>query len=72
MQQQSDLVSNFVSKYPGARSCFILGSTGETGKRLTRDIILSGAFSLVKVVARHGITGEFMPEPPTGVRIVQL
>lgn len=70
-QATQELVQNFIQNYSGKRSCFILGATGETGKRLTRHIILSGAFSLVKVVARHELTGEYMPPPPAGVKVVQ-
>ncbi len=68
--QQQELVTSFISKYPGTRSCFILGSTGETGKRLTRNLISSGAFSLVKVISRRQLPEQFLPEAPFGVKAV--
>lgn len=64
-------VSDFVSKYPGARSCFVLGSTGETGKRLVKLLVSSGAFSLVKVVSRRQVPQDNIPEPPAGVKVVR-
>jgi len=66
------LSDSFIQKYPSNRSCFVLGATGETGKRITRDLINSGAFSLIKVVTRRQIDEEFLPEPTEGVKIVHM
>jgi len=64
------LSDSFIQTYPSNRSCFVLGATGETGKRITRDLINSGAFSLIKVVTRRQVDEEFLPEPSEGVKIV--
>lgn len=64
------LSDSFIQKYPSTRSCFVLGGTGETGKRIVRDLINSGAFSLIKVVTRRQVEAEFLPEPSAGVKIV--
>lgn len=64
------LADSFIEKYPSTRSCFVLGATGETGKRIVRDLINSGAFSLIKVIARSHVAQEFFPESPPGVKIV--
>lgn len=66
------LSASFIQTYPSARTCFVLGSTGESGKRLARDLINSGAFSLVKLIARRPVPDEFVPEPPVGVKIVRF
>lgn len=65
------LSDSFIQTYPSTRSCFVLGATGETGKRITRDLINSGAFSLIKVITRRQVEEEFLPEPTEGVKIVQ-
>ena len=62
----------FIKTYPSSRTCFVLGSTGESGKRLARDLINSGAFSLIKLIARRPVPEEFVPEPPVGVKIVRF
>lgn len=66
------LSAAFVKNYPAtwSRTCFVLGSTGECGKRLARDLINSGAFSLIKLIARRPVPDEFIPDPVVGVKIV--
>ena len=66
------LSDSFIKNYPvtASRGCFVLGATGECGTRLARDLINSGAFSLVKLVARRPVPDEYVPEPPSGVKIV--
>ena len=65
------LADSFIQKYPSTRSCFVLGGTGETGKRIVRDLINSAAFSLIKIVTRQQVPEEYLPEPAAGVKIVK-
>lgn len=64
------LSDDFVKNYPSTRSCFVLGATGETGKRIVRDLIDSAAFSHIKIICRRKFDEEFLPEPSAGVKIV--
>jgi len=66
------LSEEFVKSYPGKRSCFVLGATGATGCRISRDLINSGAFETIKLIVRRAMPEEFVPTPPAGVRIVNL
>lgn len=55
---------------PSDRSCFVLGGTGETGKRLVRLLIISGAFSVIKAIVRKPVSLDYIPETPAGVTFV--
>ena len=66
------LSSSFKSSYPCARNCFVLGATGESGKRISRLLIESGAFSLIKLIIRREFPAEDLPkEIPANVKIVR-
>lgn len=54
-----------------ARSCFVLGATGETGRRVASILIESGAFSLIRLIVRRQLADEYLPEPQSGVKIVK-
>ena len=64
------LADGFIKNCRSARSCFVLGATGETGRRIASLLIESGAFSVVKLIVRRQIAEEYLPEPAEGVRIV--
>lgn len=62
----------FVKTYKGNRSCFVLGATGASGCRISRDLINSGAFETIKLIVRRAMPEEFVPTPPSGVKIVRF
>lgn len=69
----TQLASSFIDSRPASsRSCFVLGATGETGKRITRNLINSGAFSLIKLISRSQVPVDYVPEAPAGVTIVLM
>jgi len=65
------LTDLFTKNYPSSRSCFVLGGTGETGRRIASLLIESGAFALVRLIVRHQVSDDILPEPPAGVKLVR-
>lgn len=66
------LAESFIQKNPSNRSCFVLGATGETGRRIAKLLIESEAFSLVRLIVRRQVPEEFLPEPSNSVKIVAI
>ena len=66
------LVKKFTSEYSGNRNCFVIGATGEVGKRLCRELITSGAFAKVKIISRNTMPEEYVPAPPSGTLVDQV
>lgn len=64
------LADLFLKNNPSSRSCFVLGATGETGRRIASFLVESAAFEVVRLIVRRQIGDEFLPEPPSGVKIV--
>ena len=66
------LADLFTKTYASTRSCFVLGATGETGRRIASTLIESGAFALVRLLVRRQVPEDFLPEPAAGVKIVKF
>ena len=67
------LSQEFIERFPtDKRTCFILGATGETGKRIVLQLIDSAAFSIVRIISRHSVPIEFLPEASNGVKVVKI
>lgn len=65
------LSQGFIDRFPAEqRTCFVLGATGETGKRIVRELIDSAAFSAIRIISRRSVPNQFMPEAPNGVKVV--
>lgn len=54
----NNIVANFKSSLPAPRCCFIVGATGEVGKKLVEQTLISSAFEKVVVVTRRSIAYE--------------
>lgn len=54
----SNTIANFRTVVPSPRSCFIVGATGEVGKRLVHHVLSASAFDRVLVIGRRPIGYE--------------
>lgn len=66
------LADLFTKNSPSPRSCFVLGASGETGRRIASVLIESGAFGVVRLIVRRQVPDDVLPEPSSGIKIVKL
>ena len=55
------LSQEFIERFPSdQRGCFVLGATGETGKRIVHELIDSATFSTIRIITHNPVPNEFL------------